>query len=134
MGPRLFEKSKTMKNEKNQRNETKRNEQRVKRPTRGGLRPPRAGSPACSFRFVSFVSFHFVRFVRLHYVGEQVSKSGAYKSSQLSTGFARFNMAASHLFASITFSKEVAPHQNPVSDIRTFNAFGRRSGLMHDVV
>ena len=34
-------------------------------------------------------------------------------------------MAASHLFASITFSKEGAPHQNPVSDIRTFNAFGR---------
>ena len=47
----------------NETNETKRNEQRVRTPTRGGGNPPlRAGSPARSFRFVSFVSFHFVSF------------------------------------------------------------------------
>ena len=49
---------------RNERNETKRT---TGEDTYAGGEPPlRAGSPARSFRFVSFVSFHFVCFVRLN--------------------------------------------------------------------
>ena len=50
---------------RNERNETKRTT--GEDTYAGGGEPPlRAGSPARSFRFVSFVSFHFVCFVRLN--------------------------------------------------------------------